>query len=720
MAGGGRDFSWSERALYRCACGLSFPANRWRWIDREARPEVAERADEAGPLEGFCPGCGDAAAGMVQWLDLSPSNERATIVVGEHARADVVDVLRRHLAELERRGDEVPVWMLQPALHFVELARGAPQASPMTPESAGVPKAVGTSRFSAPAGEPESLAHIGAVELVDGTVRVTAELAPEARRMWGTAALRARPVLLRDFGYPLVGVRLVASHLGQMSLLDGLADVAQPAANEVFMALAQDFRLDLELRSPGSSSPVQREVVAVGLERNAALCLESARAELATGEYPADAYERALARLGAAPLEDRVRPAEHGLAVGDYRYLISPRETAAALEHLSAVSNKENLARLLELDGFSVDEYEAIRKRVLKASVEQGLCAPRRFWRRIVASGVVESIEDYARQLSRNRARLVASGDDLTPERKEQAWHDIHDLCRRRRVPVPEQTRAALGLPEPSDDDATTPAPRGNPTMAAAGAIGASTQPDGGESEVARLRQRLGEPEQRVDAVAEALRRRHALGEVLPALDAFDPDELLAVLPALGEVGAAAVPGLTKLLRSQSVELRQACALLLGNARDERALGPLCAMLLGDATDAWIDAARALGGFGKAALPHLCSGVRETTTLPESEWMSRLARAMAEVVLEDGDAAAVQELEQSADESIAYSATHALATLDAVRDENAQIRGEGPMLEPTPAREFARRAHAVVGMPAIEPIEESATDVLGEADLEFI
>jgi hypothetical protein len=718
MASGGRDFSWSERSLYRCACGLSFPANRWRWIDRDARPEVARRADEGGPLEGFCPTCGKAASGFVPWLDLSPSEETATIVVGEHARADVVELLQQHLAQLERRGDEVPAWMLQPELRFVASENSAVRSAPVAVEDAGVPKAVGAARFSAPAGEAESLAHVGGIELVDGTVRVTAQLAQEARRLWGTAAVRARPVLLRDFGYPLVGVRLVASHLGRMSLLDGLADVAQPETSDVFVALAKDFRLDLELRSGSSSSPVRREVAAVGLERNAALCLESARAELATGEYPPNAYKRALERLGTAALEERVRPAEHGLAAGDYRYLISPRETAAALEHLSAVSNKENLARLLELDGFSVDEYEAIRKRVLKASVEQGLCAPRRFWRRIVASGVVKDIEDYARQLSENRARLVEEGDDLSAERQAQAWSDIHDLCRRRGVAVPEATRAALGLPDPEEDE--TPQPRGNPTMSAAGAIGASTSPDGGESEVVRLRQRLGEPEQRLDAVADALRRRHALGEVLPALEHFGPEELLSVLPALNEVGSAAAPGLTKLLRSQNVELRQTCAILLGNAHDERALGPLCGMLFSESTDAWMDAARALGGFGKGALPHLCSGVRETTTLPEQEWMTRLARAMAEVVLDEGDSAPVQELEGSADEAIAYSATHALATLDAVRTETAAIHGDEPMNDPSPAREFSRRAHEVIRVPEIEPIEESAADVLGEADLEFI
>jgi HEAT repeat protein len=256
--------------------------------------------------------------------------------------------------------------------------------------------------------------------------------------------------------------------------------------------------------------------------------------------------------------------------------------------------------------------------------------------------------------------------------------------------------------------------------MATAGAIGASTSLDGGESEVVRLRQRLLEPEQRRDAVMEALRRRHALGEVLPALERFDPDELLAVLPALGDVGGAAVPGLTKLLRTQNTELRQACALLLGNAHDERGLGPLCAMLFTEPSDAWNDAARALGAFGKAALPHLCSGVRETTTLPEQEWMTRLARAMAEVVLDEGDPSAVQELEASTDESIAYSATHALATLDAVRSETAQIRGEEPMPESTPAREFARRAHEALSVAELLPIEESVADVLGEADLEFI
>lgn len=718
MAAPGRDFSWSERSLYLCSCGLSYPAQRWRWIDRDARPEVAERAETNGPVEGFCPSCGKSATGMSAWLDLSPSKKEARLVMGPHARGDAVALLREHLEQLERRGDEVPAWMLQPAPRFIE-GPAAPPAAAVVIEDAGVPRQVGASRFpasSSPSSDaPESRCHIGTVSIDDGVVIVSAELDAEARKLWGTAALRGRPVHLRDFGYPLIGVRLAASHIGQMSLLDGLADVAQEVASEVFVALSQDFRLELELRSEGSSSAVRREVKMEGLERNAALCLESARAGLATGDFPPGAYEQALARLAAADMDERIRPADSSLGVGDYRFLLSPRETWAALDHLATVSQKENLARLLEVDGFSVEEYEGIRKRVLKASVEHGLCAPRRFWRRVIASGLAESAADYAERLSNNRAALVEEGDDLDAEQQAEAWETIHKMCRRKGIPVPDALREALDLPE----EATPLKARGNPAMSTAGEIGASKRPSNGVT-ADQLRQRLLQPEQRLAAAVEGLSARSGLDIILPALESFEVDELLELLPSLAEVGSAAVPGLTKLLRSQSPRLRQACAVLLAAAGDESALGPLCDALYTDETDAWRETARAIGSFGKAALPHLCSGVRDTTTLPEQEWMTRLARAMAEVAVASDGPDALREVEASSDESIAYSASHALATLEDVRFEGAQARGEEPLIEENSMITFARRAHEALHVPELELIEESAADVLEEGDLEFI
>jgi hypothetical protein len=652
---------------------------------------------------------------MSAWLDLVPSQEQATVVLGEASRGDAIDILKTHLEQVQRRGDEAPAWMLQPTLRFVAEPSATKVAARSVDASDGVPQAVGTARFKQADGEDESSAHIGGIGIDSGVVKVTAVLDPDARRVWGTGALRVHPVHLRAFGYPLVGVRLMASHLGRSALLDGLIDVAQETANEVFTALSKDLRLDLELRSEGSSSAVSREVSAGGLERNAALCLESARAELATGEYPRDAFEKGMLQLAKSPMDDRMKQAEHGLAVGDYRFLISPRETAAALDHLSKVSEKDNLARLLEVDGFSVEEYEAIRKRVLKASVENGLCAPRRFWRRIIASGLAKSPADYADQLATNRAAMIEAGEDLEADRVQAEWDAIHEMCRRKGVPIPDPVREALGLPE----EETPLRPRGNPTMSAAGEIGA--KPTGGNGVQAdQLRQRLLQPEQRVAAATEALTAGTAYEEVFTALDTFSPADLIGVLPTVAEMGSAAVPALTKLLRSQTTALRQASALVLGLSRDEGALAPLCELLAHEQTEAWKDVAAAIGSFGETALPHLCAWVSSQSTRIGEPEMARVARAMAEVALDRRGLAAVTALEKSGDETIAFSARHALATLNEVRAEADQVRGGGVPATESAEQAFARQAYEAVSVPEVEFIEESNAAVLEEGDLEFI
>jgi hypothetical protein len=471
----------------------------------------------------------------------------------------------------------------------------------------------------------------------------------------------------------------------------------------VFTSLARDFRLDLEVRGEGSSSPIRREVAVPGLERNAALCFESARAGLATGEYPPGAYEGAVERLSTIGCEERLRPAPHSFSVGDYRYLLSATETLAALEQLDAVSGKQNLARLLEVDGFPVEEYETIRKRVLAASVERGLCAPQRFWRRILASGLATDMNDYVEQLARQRA-AAQGGDDLAADAAERAWHAILQLCRRKGLAVPEPVREALGLSEEN----TPLRVRGNRSRVAAGEIGGSG--DGG-AWAEQLRQRLRQPEQRVAAACEALLRGEGLEEVLAALERFSPDEMLAVLPGLAGLGEAAAPGLCLLLRSLRSELRQAAAMLLGLAREERALVALCEALARESTAAWPDIARAVGSFGRRAIAPLCAALAPDAA-GEVQHPDRLSRALAEVALTADGAAAVTELSAAGTGAHAFAASRALATLDTVRREGAELRGEQPLGEITPVRRFARRAYEAMTVLELEPLEE--------ADLEFI
>src|SRR5690606_4265380 len=193
--------------------------------------------------------------------------------------------------------------------------------------------------------------------------------------------------------------------------IDAVVDVGSALATDVFRRLSDRFEVTLHLEH--GSREVSRVIEAEGLEPNAALCIESARGILARGEYPPQEFDKARRVLEAEPAEVRLSPPEVTIASGAYQHIIGAREAVAALEHLERVSQKDVLARLLEVDGLPMAEYDAIRRRVLEGSLAHGLCAPRRFWRRLVASGLARDLDDYALRLCANRAEHEGEEGDL-------------------------------------------------------------------------------------------------------------------------------------------------------------------------------------------------------------------------------------------------------------------------------------------------------------------
>ena len=612
------------------------------------------------------------------------------------------------------------------------MATSVPTPAPVPSPDAGVPKAVGGSSWPSqpvPDGAAPNtyLAMLNMDEGVGGedeeVVTISLDLDDAGHALWGQAALQVRPIHLRGHGYPLIGVRLVASYLGRMALIDGVVDVGSEQASEVFASLSRRFRVQLLLRGNSRTSAIRREVSARDLERNAALCLESARAELARSEYPREAFVRALEHLRETPLEDRLRGAGQPLVAGAYRHLISPRETWVALEHLEAASDKKNLAQLLEVDGLSIDEYEAIRRRVLVASVEHGLCAPRRFWRRLIASGLADNVDDYAAKLAAARAEADQDGDDLDNDQRQAAWARIAELCDLKQLEYPFELARKLGV-ETSDRPRRRSRPDTsgsrrqadpNRSRSAAGEINARDTNVGG----APLRQQLQDPRLRLRVSTAALANGsspEAIDAVFSALEDFDEEELLAIMPSIAELGTQAVPGLHLKLESPRQQVRQASAILLGIARDQSSIVPLLRRLAREETRAWFDVARSIGALGTSALDRLCALVRQSARgeqfpIQHRELLARIGRAMAEVVIAEGGADsiardAVEALSQSSESDIAVAAGRALATLHDVSVAGAQIRGERSLPDLTQLRGFARRAYEAILVPELDILDE--------------
>lgn len=731
------DATWPDSAAYACHCGTMFAVMYWRWVDAQARPDLDARVQQDGPFEGTCPDCGAQARCAGTWLRVDAVAREATLQVAEAQRGSLLRLLREHLDAVESRSHAVRPWMLQPTPVFYDLPesstrpRGAVEVVPArsgelvidVPRAAsspnpvieapspaegdamppGVPQIIGADTRTPGTFRPPVLgAYIGDLAVEGDTVVARAKVDASERDKWEKAHLQARPVLLRDHGYPLLGVRTIASFLGQKAVIDAVLDPGEPSSAEVFRLLSQAFAFKLVV-TPSEGADVERDASCDGLEPNAALCLESARTLLAREQLPPDRYHEARAALVLLDVKARLTPPAETIAAGAYQHIIGAAEATTALEHLDRVSTKPSLARLLEVEGLPMTEYDALRRRVLQGSLDHGLVAPRRFWRRVVASGLVPDLATYAAKLCEARATFEGEEGDLEPDAARKAWEAIAELCSRKDLPYPRELRSALGMPEP----APVVDPDSGNTQPKAGAGLPPPPPSGVEPA-------LHDPAQRLKIAAEVLQGKRAgeLEDVFAALDQFDNDELLALLPDLNDMGPQVVPHLIDWLGSPRRELRQAASILLGLAQDPTALEPLSERLVAEDSAMWADIARALGSFGPTSLRRLCQVLRVEGGSPnEQRAVERVARALAEVALSDGPVGpgdpspghdAVAALADAGDPRVRAAARHALATLPSVSESSAAVRGEAPLPENTQVRGFSRRAYEAIMVPEVE------------------
>jgi hypothetical protein len=724
-------WTWAVEISYACACGVYFAAQRWRWIDAERSPELARRAHEMGPLTGSCPSCGREAVGLVEWLEVRPSKSQASLVMGPQQRGEVLRALREHVAALEARPAATQPWLLQPTLSFAsgrmvsdsgmmmldadaieEVGRQASEDTEVTivemtieeEEAEEEEEALEETPLPSPAPVgPIQREAIGEVDLIDDRVVVRVHLDEATAKLWATAALSVRPVLLRTFVYPLLGVRVVTGG-PDPAVIDGLIDVGDLEAHEVFSRLAAEFALDLVVYGARGATALRRQLAAPGRERNAALCLESARGLLASGEFKADAFLKAQAALAAGSAAARLQPAPVILRAGEFDGIADAAAAWSALERLELASTRENLSHLLEVDGLELDAYEAMRKRALAAAVEYGLCPPSRFWRRIFEGG-----EGAAAVIGKMvAARAQRRGGALSAENELENWFRLRELCDKKKVPHPADLQEALA------NESARPMGRRRshqPPMSASGEIGEAPAPAPARAPAIEA---LHQPKTRLSRASELLGSNPTFEQikaVLHAMEDFDDAEILALLPTLAELGARAALPLSEVLRSSRREVRQSAAILLGLARDSRAIEALCDGLISEATNGWRDLARALGNYGPRVVGPLCDVIRRSDAARKERAIPRVARALAEVVLSDGKSRggpgrnAVEALVEVQDPSIASAAQRALATLSDVNSAGEEVRGERPLAEETAVRGFARRAYEAITTPELEVVE---------------
>ncbi|MDC0722836.1 hypothetical protein [Nannocystis bainbridge] len=530
---------------------------------------------------------------------------------------------------------------------------------------------------------------LGSLGRDGGVVQLTANVNEATARVWATAPVKVRPIHLRGLGYPLVGVRAVAEAGGEPLVIDAVVDVGEPMTLDLFKQLTREFKIRLAL--PGT----HRELVAPELQRNAASCLESAQAQLGTGEFPPDAYRTARELLTGQSAAQRLEPAR--TPIGESLAETSRESAAAAwlaLERLDQGSRKDNLGRLLEVDGLGVETYEKIRSTVLGAAIEFGLPAPARFWRRWLGSDQARDVGTFVQKLIAARTASIARGEDLDADQAEAAWRGILDLCQHKNLTPPPELSKALGLGK-----VTTGRRASQPQIKAAAEVR-----EAAPVQEARSQARLRELTARLRGAPADSDVRAVVGS-LPELAEAD---VASLMPVLAELGPRIGPELLACLRAPQRHVRQAAAILLGHLGERKAEGPLVTMLGDEPSGGWVDAARALGNLGPRVVGPLCNLLRSTPSGRKEAVGARVARALAELIKAEGAGpggsgrVAVENLLEVADPSVSSAARRALATLGAVRDE---VDGE----EAEASRRFSRLASDAIA-PELDAAEDDEVD----------
>ncbi len=677
--------------------------------------------------------------------------------MGEHLRGEYLRVLRDHIDDVARNPEYAAGFLLAPEWNFVASEeveedtnpghrRPAVKLKPLKRRDADMPDMAKLAALADQAERPSAMAEdltrtpevdeldlvedlsdlgedidvsegveliepntpeaIGSLELLSGVVTAEVELDAVTAEFWRVARAKVYPILLRNCGYPLLGIRCVGNIEDETAVIDCVADVASESTGAVFATLAQEFSLELQVVSQVGETIVSRRFVGRDLERNAAMCYEGARGyDLSGGPQ---AFREAAKILSGRRLKRRLKGAKSPLDPIEYKNLSRPSRVWKAIEALNDGSKKENLQFLLEVGGLSISAYEDLRTAVLSACETFGLCPPSRFWRRALGASPANDYSEWAGILARARARAIETGrDDLNREQAGEAWHRIRDLCAKKKVDEPAQVVAILGVR--GGRSAVPRMRRSNQApVAASGFIGddapkKKAQP-ASKGAFHGSRNRLAKA---TEMLAKA-RSPEAVGRVLDALEEFEVGDLLAILPTISELGYQAVPALIERLSAPRREVRQSVAILLGLANDARALDALCQQLIVEKTNIWTDMARAIGSFGPRAIGPLSELLQDVPASKLDFTVARCGRAMAEVVISDGDdeagpgRVAIESMIDVTDAALSAAAREALGTLRDVKSAGEMVRGERPLNEDTAIRGFSRRAYEAIMVPEID------------------
>jgi HEAT repeat protein len=541
---------------------------------------------------------------------------------------------------------------------------------------------------------------------------------------------------------------VIALLLGSPAALGGAEGAATPLWIALDLAVERDLailralgdrfeiRLVVRDREPGESVAVERRLVAP-LGANVASVLAAAAEYLKSIPSPQRSFARGLAAFE-APAHDRLGTGQARAGQVDeaaLTALATPAEAMRACALVRRLSQPHAEDWLVMTRGYSIDLWQAQRRRVIERAVELGIWPGPVAAQIAVNDGLASSRKELAVLLQRNFTTLT--GGERGGARRRgapAAGHGLDDAAVRDNWRALKAEARALGLPvvewalprsQPiaSDSDPVAsgsigprrdrPAPASGDAGGRGPANGQRDLPGGralaGASD-AELLAALGDRTRRLAAATELCRRGapSAVEPVFAALELMSRVEAGHVLGSIIGFGRAAEPTLLAGLANRKAFLRQGAALALAVMKSEAGVEAVCDLLLDEPTEIWREVARALGETGAAAVMPLAARLAqrpqrarervawalahiaarntrrpiETLAAGRDATAAAVARRALELV-EEGDDLEPPDDEPTHDQT--FNRTFSRRFFESVRTERAAAASQGAG-DPSPAR----------------------------------
>jgi hypothetical protein len=502
--------------------------------------------------------------------------------------------------------------------------------------------------------------------LVEDQVLLCAALPQAALEAFLAGHIELRVQLHRLPSYPLLALTLLAldppngpsrPRPEDARVLSLALDIARAAHRVVLETLGRRCVLKLELYD-SQYLPVVTHPIAAPLEENVRRLVVEAKDALDRLAPATRSFERARTQF-LSPGYDRLGRTPIDLPADD-ETLDRPGLVRAALSTVARWSEPNAEAYLMEIRSLPLGVWRGLRARVVRRALDTGIAVPRPLVERTVKDHTMplpswpELLEIQVKRFTEVAARLKPN--DLSATEEADNWELLMRECSLAGVVIDEQVRK---LAQSSLKRAR---------------VGTGSGVDLRTLATAELAALLEQKELRRDAAVILCERRETptLPAIFSVMRKMTRHEANIVLPAVTRFGGAAERWLLEGLKSKKSYMRQGCALALGALRTPVAVDALCKLLVIEPTEIWSEVARALGDVGAAAVTPLGRLVREVDLDERDRVVEALAHIAARGG--HGARAAVDALVAGRDTLVATSAQRALARVAEVRAADTELR----------------------------------------------